>query len=292
MALANNSSVVPFGPVIAYPELLAWFIISTIICVIGTIAGVALMSVILKQHNFRDGTNPLIVQWLGLDCFILAIPTLLANIEVFRTQIGHPGAINCKPVFFLQYFPTCVSHWIQVCIALNRCTAVLFPHHFRTCSSRASVGTMSGFCWLLNIGLSVPFLFGVGATFAQAFPLGSCSLLINNPRVFLIMGSLVTTVPLCLEGLCYAVVLVGFRCQRQVQPGNSRSDAHRQKRKRKENMISLVLLLCFLWYLVCYLPQTVISSYMGWYWRTHWSAFNWLRTLFGTAQAGTPVSTK
>ncbi|XP_055328895.1 uncharacterized protein LOC129581706 [Paramacrobiotus metropolitanus] len=288
--MAGNNSTLLRAPLISSAELLTWYGSATLISIIGTLAGIALMLVIIKQHNFRDGTHPLIVQLLAVDCFTLAVPSFFANTEIYLIQTGRGSHVNCSAIFFLQYFLTCASHWIQVSLALNRCTAVLFPHNFRACSSKITIALMSAWSWTFPLALSVPYLFGVGASYGQVMPLGHCTLLVNNNTLFLILSSLVTTVPLCIEGLCYAIVLVAFRCQqKQIRPtAASRYDARRQKRRRKERALSLVLLICFLWYLVCYLPNTVISQYVAWYWRTHLNVFLWLRSLFGLAQAGTP----
>ncbi|XP_055344663.1 D(2) dopamine receptor A-like [Paramacrobiotus metropolitanus] len=288
--MANNSSLLINNLVIDPRELYIWFVLSVFITIIGTLACCALLTVIIKQHNYRDGTNPLIIQLLAVDCFTLAIPALLGYIQIYLTQIGSPSSIRCKPVFFLHYLAISVSHLIQACLAVNRCTAVQFPHYFNAVSRRSSVILMTGTIWIITLCFSVPYIFGMVATYGQAPPLGHCTLLVNDLRVFGILGSFVTTIPFCIEGLCYAIILLVFQCQRhQIREPVTRTDVRREKKKRKENMISLVLLLCFLWYMVCYLPNTIISSYMGWYWRNHWNAFIWMRTLFGTAQAGTPV---
>ncbi|XP_055342327.1 rhodopsin-like [Paramacrobiotus metropolitanus] len=284
--MSHNISNVSVAPVLSNSFVSTWFILTSVILAVGSILSTLLIVSLSVRRRYRNSANLLVIHALTVEVTNMAILTPLSNTAIWAHQTGHPFHINCVPVAFFQILLTVLSNWSLVLLAINRMIAVVFPHHYARYTRHRPLVLSIIVIWILGLATTVPLLFGVGGTLNRFNPLGHCGVQPTRGVFFSMYTHVSFTGTMIIQAVCYTLVVGALR--RAVQVADTQNFAE-QRKQRRQRAISVVLLVVYVWYLACYLPIPVITTYFYHYWKDNYTLFVWLRTVMICGSAGTPV---
>ncbi|XP_055350898.1 somatostatin receptor type 4-like [Paramacrobiotus metropolitanus] len=279
--LFSNSTITS---VLSRPFVLSWFTASFIINLLGSSSSFLLIFALCTRSRFHSTTNLLVIHLLLIEAINMAAPTMLAIFAVLLHETHRPFPVHCSIVAFTQILFTVLSNWLSALLAINRLTAKLWPYRHKTWTTKSTVTMAVVGTWVLSLATTIPLLFGVGGRLDRFYPLGYCGVKPTPGVMFAVYTNISFTCPLSVQAVCYALIVGSLQRSMVACP-----TVVAAQRRRRQRAISFVLLVVFVWYLVCYLPIPIITTYFYGQWQTDHRLFVCFKTLMTCGSAGTPI---
>lgn len=261
-ALTTNFTNKPFILQRVDPTLVvSWGAALLTVCFIGGTSSFILMLVILRKKSLRDGAGKLIANHLAVMAMSSYISFPASAVMVYGSQIlnWNVPLIACK--FDRLFFMTTdqILNWIDTAIALNRITALVYPHYYSRMTSNRMTWCILALCWLIGLSVAVPGCFGFAGGY-QKNSLGACSYAAAG-RIGDTLQALGTWIPLCWTGAAYIFLCIWLNCQGK-KPIASESVTKRTKGTTDRARMAVTKLSFTLFFVntVCYAPVPVMVT--------------------------------
>ena len=280
-------------------NLLVWVIVTLTISLFGAINNLLILIITWPKASRPSSLNMLIFHFITVGLVVCLLSYPLICLEVLAVIYGHeiPASL-CRFTLSTYTILVKVINWSDAAIALNRCIAFYFPHHYKQWSSNRMIARITMFTWFISAGPVISQEVGVGGLDITQ-PNGQCFYLYRGKLGQLYLSLAMT--PYALAGVGALLLLWksirSSSTRRAVgrQPANPNNAAglRRLVQEARKLRMAKVLLGMFVWSAICILPWAVISvNYPHLYvqYAKGVSLF-WLRTSFVCQHALTPVCT-
>lgn len=177
--------------------------------------------------------------------------------SVYFTQFFSLNNTYCRIVGFLYVTSMSMEDWLNLSLAINRSVALLYPTFYPRLTKKWGTIGMVALGWTGVIPYSVA-LIGVTASFEPAPPWGACSL--RPLPQFVPLYTFDLAFPLISAGLMYMMTFIVYkiRTSRQVSVKGTGQNALSPVSDRHVRIIKM-LFASYLWYLIFFLPSTLLA---------------------------------
>ncbi|XP_055348938.1 uncharacterized protein LOC129595835 [Paramacrobiotus metropolitanus] len=289
----------PWSPLISLESLTEWFIVSLIICVLGTLSYIVLFLIIFSEKSLHKGTGVLMMHLILTEALLATVHFYLFCADVFRVQTGSTSNRRyCYYSMFTYWVTLFASNWSAAFLAINRLVAVARPHFYRHLTSRTMRASMVASSWLFGLGAAAPIAAGVGGRFDSMPPLGACGIVRTRlqPQTEHVYDG-VTTVGMYLPlGLTLSIYIGLFTVMKsnygqkkltnQVQTS---ADQNAGRTISRRLVMARMLFASSIWYCLCFYPIPIMMAIVPQIFAKHPMALLWLRTLLFTGFSTKPI---
>ena len=172
---SNTSSVLQSLVTLHRHEVNVFTTVSAIICAFGSFTNLLMMLVTWPTSQSSSGFDILIFNSVSANCFmcLVILPVRFVMIQLKQADRLHVIPNACTYFHGVTIFTFLWIAWAEVCLAVNRCVALLFPYNYKSCSTKAISFAMVLITWLYCVPF--PVTFGLKGM-PRLLPLGSCAL--------------------------------------------------------------------------------------------------------------------
>ncbi|XP_055344785.1 adenosine receptor A2a-like [Paramacrobiotus metropolitanus] len=279
-----------------YPNAFLLFFISNIsVGIIGAVLCLLLIVSICATRTLRGGAQILIIHLQSAEAF-LCILNITSSITMYfpRFQLT---SFSCSYFFFFIMAVSQVHQWSSFLLAVNRVVAIIFPLHYHIWTQRQMIVAAIGVSWVLPLCINIPIAAGIIGKFDVTNAWPGCAVYPpkENPGTQIALLSVGFYFPLAGTFFCYLAILLYVLLSKYVKshgkigPVQLVKRATSQRTYNKRILISKSLFISSLWFLACYLPFSVVSSY---FFRVVMMSTTplWLRVWYNIGYLGGPVA--
>ncbi|OWA53948.1 hypothetical protein BV898_18372 [Hypsibius exemplaris] len=285
----------PFPPLsrAKQTELTALVAITLTISLIGVLNNFLTLRVTWSAKLGKAGVSLLIFHFVFTNLLMCLVTLPAASFIVLAKRDGWFIAGNtCRFYTTLYSINVSVVNWSDAGLALNRFVALYLPHRYKAWTSAAVNAAIITCCWLISIGITLPFTVSAGGLGTVMSPLGQCQITaIGRLGTFLL--AMVTYVPYAVSGAGSLLIL--WKCfgfsrlrARDVAPDRSGNPAAEYRRTRRRLNMAKMLVLTFLWSCICASPAYIITAMFASLYGTNPVSVMWGRTSTACQYAFTP----
>ncbi|XP_055344555.1 uncharacterized protein LOC129592523 [Paramacrobiotus metropolitanus] len=275
-------------------SVIVWFTVTLLICIAGTLSSGCLITAFCVQKHMRRASTFLIGYLLCLDLLNTAIFMPMSFVVLLMSQLGRQFQADdvCEVSIFFLVMLNCTSNWAGAFVAVSRFVAIFIPHKYEQWMKRKSLVVMVAISCAFGLLVSVPPLRNQGGYFGRFYPLGNCAMGTKEGPLASMFVAIGSTIPTVIQGIFYAALVVQMAFSQRIRKSPvistdaalTRTDNVQQRRRT----VGRMLIVSYLWYLVCFIPVPVILTYYPAVFRIP-TAFIWLKTVQLCGFAGTPV---
>jgi hypothetical protein len=300
LAMQHLNGTLVYDPKLFWSSLSIWFSVLLIICIFGSVSNFILLFVIVSHKRLRSGCGILIGHLIATYLLMCSIHFPIYGFMLYGRNFWFTLPNNiCKYVHYLQVISLYASNWTEACLAINRWIAIVFPHHYPAWTTLKVCLTMVTFCWVFSIVTILPFCFDMVGLLTASAKIGQCVLLARG-----YLGNLIlmfnSYMPYAVVGVASLTIFAKILRSRILSQSRRAAVCHlnnarlarlpEQQLLAKRLNVARVLLISFLFCVLCNLPIPITASFFG-------AVFNrspllniWLRICLLSQYAFNPVS--
>ncbi|OWA53947.1 hypothetical protein BV898_18371 [Hypsibius exemplaris] len=276
-------------------ELSAWIATTLIISFFGVLNNILTLRVIWSVKLRKPGVSLLIFHFVAVNLLmcLVTLPTAILVVMGKRDGWFMIAGNSCSYFAVLYTINVSVVNWSDAGLAANRLVALYLPHRYRAWTRPAVSLAIILCCWLICVVIALPFTLSAGGQGTVRSGLGMCNI---TPRGrfgdFLL--STHTYVPYAISGIGSLLILWKFFSVSRLRNGDVAPyrtghvvARHRMRTQRRLNMAKIVLL-NFLWSVVCAFPGYVINSAFAFLYYKDPVGVLWVRTSAACQYVFTP----
>ncbi|XP_055344033.1 orexin receptor type 2-like [Paramacrobiotus metropolitanus] len=283
----NNTTITPAW--VLYPQwLVLWCVLTFLLCAIGLILNILLVSAIIVSPALRHGSGVLIAHSILLEVFLCAIAFPLVTASTYTPQFYVWSKPFCQYTMLLFYGVLWAENWADATIAINRFIAIFFPHGYKKTRTPTALAITILIGWIVPLCTVLVLFFEIGAVFQACiksvtfFP-ANCdrATFLNCPiaygpwqacgarptsSTYAVITIINTSVPIAIIGVIYITIFStmflrslcsGRKTAPQITVNRSQGTAGAlRKRLKSARMLSI----SYIWYSICYLPAPIVAS--------------------------------
>ncbi|OQV11453.1 hypothetical protein BV898_14249 [Hypsibius exemplaris] len=191
---------------------IAWYIVTGCLCCIGSLVNILLLAILIVNKRLRGRSGIIILHAvvIYLTICLIYIPLQLAQVRSFYSP--SPFFIpNCWSFHYVYTLTTFLAYWTDAALAVNRFIALCFPFAYPFWSTKKVIVMTLLFCWLVCLGMTLPYLFGYEGQFQQSLRTGLCiyrSYRVGPGTPVYTMWSVAVYVPNAITGVVTVVISV------------------------------------------------------------------------------------
>ncbi|OQV25472.1 hypothetical protein BV898_00413 [Hypsibius exemplaris] len=249
-------------------SLTTWFALMLTLCLSGVITNVLLIIIIALSRKLRSGTGLLILHLLCTDTLLCC---LLYPIHVILVYGSNFWFTLPKDICVYTYYPLIVikfvNNWAEASLGFNRIVAAFLPRFFRTVSTSRSSLFAVLLCWMIVAVPLFPFCFKIMGYFPVS-PVGQCMIIPSSLAGYSIMTvnayapyGIVCCAAVCVSAKFLTKKLSLERTRVTVRDLLAPSQTAQQSLKlRRQITIARMLLISFLFCLLCNTPLSILTG--------------------------------
>ncbi|XP_055353512.1 galanin receptor 2a-like [Paramacrobiotus metropolitanus] len=295
----DNRTGSPIPKSVADTHLTVWFAVNFILMLVSvTFLILAIYAVVKAGQNRISASQILILHFLSAELAICSglYPAIQFTYYLPKFRFG---TYSCDIFQFFYMWIAGAEQWTMLNLSINRLMAVHFPHSYSRYVNTKSVLVTLAFAWIvpLIVMIMLAAKFG-GQSMPVYIPWGTC-VVRPSPSgqswVLQAVNFLCMVIPLSGTLLCYAIILLGswkkYGIRRTVPDDSVLTPAQQSdlQRQRKKLSMARMLFVSAFWYLLCYLPHTMIVSLAPFLYAVYPHLGLWTRTVYFMGFAGNPV---
>ena len=260
-----------------------WFVVTMLLCSIGALLLILLLLSLVYIKKYHTGTRFLIMHLMLLQLLLLgfvypvvSIQSYLAVLDGISSRGTTTNAatrrlpIHCPTLMFLAVSIMDSELWASFFLSGNRLTAIVFPHHYHRLITKRALIVMVVLPWCIGLGVNVPLWFGVGVYYALGRPYTFCTTRATGPYA-VAWATVGAYIPIGLTGLFYGLLLKRLLnrrnravrhalCVELERPHMAQPSLNNQVARKRQLSLTKMLLLSFVWYVICFFPGPVIIT--------------------------------
>ncbi|XP_055348010.1 uncharacterized protein LOC129595124 [Paramacrobiotus metropolitanus] len=263
-------------------------------CITACSLYILLVAVLIRQSGHFTGSRLLILHQLIIEILMVAIhwPIWIATVAEGQQQRGVVRSLSfCQHYFFFYIINLTAVHYGLLGMALNRFVAIVFPHHYRTLSSKHMVLILIVFSWAMGFFCDFYVYLGAEGGFFPHPPYGVCNF--NHPGgMYALVTVFRTYLPLSLTGLLYLtlftkITVVWYRQKKVIAERNQADDPKMRAFKRRA-LLARVLFVMTVIHCVSFNAVPFVMTVMPWLFASQLSR-QWVRFIFFSGFLSPPL---
>lgn len=270
-----------------------WYVTIMILCVIGAVNNLLLLTVIFKTRKLRAGAGILVAHLIVIFSVMCTFLYPISNTVIFMQAYNiRVSDTFCRAIQGPAGACVIVANWTDVFLALNRFMAICLPHHYaRWAQKKVSIALISVAWFFAALCTGLAALFKIGGEYV-ATEMGICYFkghgAFGDAQYFL--GA---SVPNALVGVAAVAVLAKLllaelRKKRRIAANWLLARVYyATPRARRRLGVAKMLFASFLFCFVCSLPVAVVTINQHLVRDSMWAL--WFRFLYVGPYALNPV---
>ncbi|OQV20916.1 hypothetical protein BV898_04991 [Hypsibius exemplaris] len=289
-------------------QLSSWLVVILLLCVVGSVSNVLVITVVLRIRELRTSCGVLIAHLSVTYLMQCAVIVPLTSVRIYNRFDGGPDF--CRVVQFVNSAIVVTGYYNEALLAANRLFAICYPYGYRVFARRSLTLASLALCWILGGGTRMPFVFNSGG-FYNSLPNGQCTLTTTtNQGTFWAIGCIYfcygfvgfAAVAICAKsaiGKFHRRTIIplpatqssggksngGMAIDERVPVSQSPAGRAYQRRMRQAQM----LIMTFIWNCLCNFPITIVNSVAPQLFRLDPMFGLWMRLLLVLSFAFHPI---
>ena len=273
-------------------ELTAWIVTQLTLTYLGALCNAIVLAVTWPKGQRKFGINLIIFHFVAINFLLCCVNLPLSVFTVVVKRAGYPITRACSYIHSIFAVAVYALNWSDASLSLNRCVALLLPHHYRAWTSwKIQLSIIAG-TWTFSIAALIPVLCHVRDSYMFATAMGQCVLHYGTDQFGLFLQSILIYIPYAITGTSCMLILLkslalALQQRRNVLPTLGAAELKRQLHRLR---MARIVMLIFLWSVACsaagWIAASVASNI---YIRSPLSAL-WMRSPYPLQFGFMPVS--
>ncbi|XP_055344921.1 uncharacterized protein LOC129592819 [Paramacrobiotus metropolitanus] len=272
--------------------LTAWFIVTTFIEFLTSLSIILLIIAILYRHWRPSESHIQIIHMLLTSLLITAVVNPAMTLSIYFPSVTL-SLTNCRNLYVAYIICAGSEQWASFMLSINRLIAVVFPYHYSKFNNRVVTVAAMLIGWVILLAFALPMVVGSGWDTALVPPWNICVFRPTtqaNWEIFRISGIVGAYLPITGTLFCYLIILLSqLRLKRSKHRHRDPAEQSMHLKMKRRILIGKMLFASSLWYLACYLPHIVITTYHFYIYVRNPHLQMWMRALYYSGYLGTPV---
>ncbi|OWA54011.1 hypothetical protein BV898_18434 [Hypsibius exemplaris] len=244
-----------------FVHFMLYLVIGSCLCLVGLVSSVACFIAVLTFPPLKRSTNHLVANLVVINIVLSATVYPVTIVSIIHRQYAELPVKFCDWTVY-TFFVLNSLIWQESLVAVNRFVAIIYPHRYSAFSGKKGVA-----CTIIS-GYAIPFCLSLypltahAPVYVSSPPFGSCRYDPRGKGLYAAFNSVLGSyVPMALTGVCYFIIFASSFIKRHRTVTVQLPALGPPSTQARRFRVAVMLCVSFLWSLLGYLPQPVITAF-------------------------------